>query len=172
MKSLAKKICSFKKQLQVLFLNYADLEEIIKCLMDLLPIMMVKNHNMCQKHIDCSYAHQIAFFMMVDLVNQCKSINGKKKNSLQVYCKKFQRTWECKEIMMNTANNNRNFIWFPGVWKLRKLYLSAKFPHQEIRLNYGIFRSGTIYKKFPWKKETRKIFKQAINGVYVANCML
>ena len=51
----------------------------------------------------------------------------------------------------------RNFIWFPGVEILRKGTVSpkfrpirpklcgncfsAKFPHQEIRWNYGIFRS-------------------------------
>ena len=94
----SKKIRSFKKQLQVLFLNYADLEEIIKCLKDLLPIMMVKNHNMCQKHIDCSYAHQIAFFMMVDLVNQCKSINGKKKTVYKFIAKNFKELENVKRL--------------------------------------------------------------------------
>ena len=39
----------------------------------------------------------------------------------------------------------RDFTWFPGVeilWKgMRKLCLSVKFLHQEIRWNHGIFRS-------------------------------
>ena len=36
----------------------------------------------------------------------------------------------------------RNFTWFPDVEILRKGIVSAEFPHQEFRWNYGIFRSG------------------------------
>ena len=35
---------------------------------------------------------------------------------------------------------------------MRKLYLSTKFPHQEITWNYGIFRSGIIW-KWQWRQE-------------------
>ena len=66
----------------------------------------------------------------------------------------------------------RNFTWFPGVEILRKLCLSAKFPYQNIRWNYGTFRSVlfavmhlTLHKKwsFPLRISSVNMAKSAGN---------
>ena len=67
-------------------------------------------------------------------------------------------------IILNTVISPNFLLWtfcerhsFPRVSgdspkTLRKLCLSAKFPHQEIRWNYGILRSVSFCKcKFEWR---------------------
>ena len=90
-----------------------------------------------------SYACSLFFIFIFIIINHMISFKHNTKNILKYVLLFFDGNVHCEKY--------RHFTWFPGVEVLRKgtvsetmrkLCLSAKFPHQEIRWNYGIFRSG------------------------------